>query len=185
MTDLRVVVDPLRSPAVAGFLAEHVADVAAAKPPEHRYACGLAGLRRPDTTVWTAWAGRELVGCVALRTLDGAGGELKSLRTAPGHEHEGIAGRLVETVLAEARRRGLARVLLETGMQPFFAPARRLYARYAFRPCAAYGDYPDSDDTLFLRRDLAGSPRVTGRAAAAVAGGAGGPVPAPSPGCRG
>ncbi len=155
MSGLNVVVDALRGAAIADFLTEHVADVAATKPPGHRYACDLAGLRRPDTTVWTAWEDRELVGCVALRTLDAGRGELKSLRTAPGHEHEGIAGTLVEHVLTEAQRRGHARVLLETGTQPFFAPARHLYARHGFRPCAAYGDYPATADTVFLCRDLA------------------------------
>lgn len=162
MTGLRVVVDALRSPAITALLAEHVADVARMKPPGHRHACDLAGLRRPDTTVWSAWLGSELVGCVALRTLDRARGELKSLHTVPGHQHEGIAGTLVEHVLTEAARRGHARVVLETGTQPFFAPARRLYARHGFRPCPAYGDYPDSDDTVFLRRDLTGGPGPAG-----------------------
>ena len=55
MSGLNVVVDALRGAAIADFLTEHVADVAATKPPGHRYACDLAGLRRPDTTVWTAW----------------------------------------------------------------------------------------------------------------------------------
>ena len=95
----------------------------------------VEGLRAPDVTFWTVWDDTDdgaLLGCGALRELDPSHGEIKSMRTASAHRGRGTATRLVEHVVAEARRRGYARLSLETGAEEYFAPARRLYARHGF-----------------------------------------------------
>jgi putative acetyltransferase len=33
---------------------------------------------------------------------------------------------------------------------PFFAPARRLYARFGFVPCAPFADYKDDPNSVFM-----------------------------------
>jgi putative acetyltransferase len=43
---------------------------------------------------------------------------------------------------------------LETGAQPYFEPARMLYAKHGFRPCSAFADYRDDPNTVFLARPL-------------------------------
>jgi N-acetylglutamate synthase-like GNAT family acetyltransferase len=69
---------------------------------------------------FVAAAGQDIVGTVALEVHGGAG-LLRSLAVATAHRGEGIGRRLVESALAEARRRQLARVhLLTTTAASFF-----------------------------------------------------------------
>ena len=52
--------------------------------------------------------------------------------------------------IAEARARGYARVSLETGAQPEFEPARRLYASSGFVPCPPFGTYREDPNSVFM-----------------------------------
>ena len=57
---------------------------------------------------------------------------------------------MLEFVLAEARRRGFARVSLETGSMDEFAPARNLYAGAGFVECGPYGPYREDPNSVFM-----------------------------------
>ncbi|WP_244963152.1 GNAT family N-acetyltransferase [Nocardioides dongkuii] len=143
---------------MAAFLQAHLDQMRATSPPGSVHALDLDGLRAPGTRFWSAYDGGELVGCAALALVDPerepGHGELKSMRTAPHRVREGIAGRLLVHVLAEARAAGLTRVSLETGSQDFFAPARALYARHGFVACPPFGDYRPDPHSTFLTRPL-------------------------------
>ena len=145
-----IVADDLEGPEVAALLAEHVAHMRAISPLESNHALDLDALRRPEVRFWTVWEDGTLVGCGALREIDPTHGEIKSMRTAAGSEGRGIGGRLVEHLLAEARRRGYRRVSLETGATDDFAPARRLYARYGFVGCPPFADYPEDPFSVHM-----------------------------------
>lgn len=133
--------DDLTREPVRALLADHMVDMVATSPPESVHALDLTGLTDPAVTVWTLWDGPTVLGCAALKALPGGEGEIKSMRTAATARGRGVATRLLEHLLAEARRRGYVRLSLETGTQEFFAPARRLYTRYGFVPCGPFGDY--------------------------------------------
>lgn len=150
--DLRL--DDLRHPAVIALLQEHLDWMHRISPPESVHALDLAALRRPDITFWTLWDGDALAGCGALRELAQGHGEVKSMRTAQTHLRRGVAARMLEHILAEARRRGYGRLSLETGSMAYFAPARALYARAGFSPCAPFGDYIDDPNSVFMTRTL-------------------------------
>ena len=115
------------------------------------------GLRRPDVTFWTLWDGDELAGCGALKELSPAHGEIKSMRTAQAHRNKGVARALLRHILEEARRRSYTRLSLETGSQPAFEPARRLYAGFGFVFCGPFADYVEDPNSVFMTRviDLA------------------------------
>ena len=138
---MHIEVDDLTRDPVRALLADHLTDMFATSPPESVHALDLSGLTDPAVTVWTLWDGPTVLGCAALKELPGGEGEIKSMRTAAVARGRGVATRLLEHLLAEARRRGYGRLSLETGTQEFFAPARRLYARYGFVPCSPFGDY--------------------------------------------
>lgn len=76
------------------------------------------------------------------------------MRTAQTHLRRGVAARMLDHILAEARRRGYARLSLETGSMDYFAPARALYARAGFSPCGPFGDYVDDPNSVFMTRAL-------------------------------
>lgn len=150
--DLRL--DDLRHPAVIALLQEHLDWMHRTSPPESVHALDLDALRQPDIAFWTLWDGETLAGCGALRALDATHGEVKSMRTAQTHLRRGVAATMLDHLVAEARRRGYARLSLETGSMAYFAPAHALYARGGFRPCAPFGDYVQDPNSVFMTRAL-------------------------------
>lgn len=49
------------------------------------------------------------------------------------------------------------RLSLETGSDPFFAPARALYAKHGFVPCPPFGSYRPDPLSTFMTLDLTAS----------------------------
>ncbi|WP_298576726.1 GNAT family N-acetyltransferase [uncultured Luteimonas sp.] len=155
--NLQIAIDPLEGPQVAALLQAHLDEMHRISPPESVHALDLSRLRAADITFWSAYQGDTLLGCAALRALDAAHGEVKSMRTTPQARRRGVAAALLEQVMAEARRRGYRRLSLETGSQPEFAPARALYARFGFVECGPFGDYRLDPCSTFMTRALAGA----------------------------
>jgi ABC-2 type transport system ATP-binding protein len=146
--------DDLTGAPIAALLREHLEEMAAHSPPESTHALDLDELRRPDVTLWTVWEGEALLGCGALKEMDGRRAEIKSMRTSADHRRRGVAARLLEHLLAEARRRGYRTVFLETGSMAHFEPARSLYERFGFRYCEPFGSYVEDPNSVFMTLDL-------------------------------
>jgi putative acetyltransferase len=158
--------DPARAD-VRLLLDEHLADMFSTSPPESVHALDHSALSAPGVSFWTAREAGMLLGCGALKQLAGGGGEVKSMRTAPAARGRGVAALLLAEILAEAGRRGLERLYLETGSQDFFAPARRLYARHGFAECPPFADYTLDPNSVFMSLTLpapdAPSRRLSGK----------------------
>ncbi|WP_400994722.1 GNAT family N-acetyltransferase [Agromyces sp. GXQ0307] len=144
----------LADPRVIRLLEDHLADMYATSPPESVHALDIGGLSVAEVAFWTIGEGDDLLGCVALKELDGAHGELKSMRTDAAARGRGLGARLLEHVLVEAGRRGYARLSLETGSEEFFRPARTLYAKYGFRECEPFADYVPDPNSVFMTLEL-------------------------------
>lgn len=151
---MEIKVDDLTGPEVAELLRQHLEDLSQHSPPESRHALNLDGLRRPEVTFWSVWEGSEIIGCGALKELDPQHGELKSMRTAAGHLRKGVATRILEHILTEAKRRGYQRVSLETGSMDAFEPAQTLYHRFGFVPCGPFADYKEDPNSVFMTKEL-------------------------------
>ena len=82
------------------------------------------------------------------------------MRTRDAYRGRGVATRILERIIAEARRRGYDMLLLETGSWADFKPARRLYERQGFEYCGPFGDYPDGPNSVFMRRSCDGGRRL-------------------------
>ena len=147
-------VDDLTGPEIRELLEEHLRNMYELSPPESVHALDLAALRRPEITFWTAWEGGALLGCGALKELDSAHGEVKSMRTASTHRREGVGRAMLEHIIAEARARNYVRLSLETGSMAAFLPARRLYESFGFTRCAPFADYTDDPNSAFMTRTL-------------------------------
>ena len=145
----------LASDAVQALLRQHLDDMQLHSPPEDIHALDLHGLQGPGLDFWAAWRGEVLLGCCALHELDPTHGEIKSMRTAPAYRGTGVGARMMEYLLAEAARRGYARMSLETGSAAAFAPARSLYARFGFVACGPFDQYLDSPHSVFMTKALA------------------------------
>jgi len=142
--------DPL-VPDVLALLDEHLAEMRRTSPPESVHALDPYALAAEGVLFLAA---REddgtLLGVGALKTLSPAEGELKSMRTAASARGRGVASTVLTALLEAARSRGMSRVSLETGTEPLFDPAVRLYRRHGFTPCAPFADYTDDPHSRYL-----------------------------------
>lgn len=115
----------------------------------------LAGLpgayARPKGRLLLADADGQAAGCVALRRLDDAAGEIKRLWVRPPFRHARIGRMLVARALEAAREAGYRRVVLDT--LPSMGAAMALYRAFGFREIPAYYDNP-VPGALYLGMEL-------------------------------
>lgn len=146
--------DDLSSPEVQALVAEHLAGMHSTSPPEHVHALAIDGLRTPQVSFWSAWQGQALCGCGALKALDTATGEVKSMRTRPAWLRQGVGQAVLDEIIRTARVRRYSRLYLETGTGPAFAAAHALYLRNGFEWCGPFGDYEANAFSVFMVRHL-------------------------------
>lgn len=147
-------IDDLKGSEIHELLREHLRNMALHSPPESVHALDIEALREPGITFWTVWENGELLGCGALKELDSRHAEIKSMRTSSSHLRKGVAGKLLNHILEEARRRGYTRLSLETGSMEAFEPARRLYANFGFTYCGPFADYVEDPYSVFMTREI-------------------------------
>jgi len=94
----------------------------------------------PRGRLLIACDGPHVIGCAALRPLEGRDCEMKRLYVVPAFRGQGIARRLAVRLIEEARIIGYARMLLDT--LDSMAPARALYASIGFGEIPAYYHNP-------------------------------------------
>lgn len=151
---MRIAVDDPWRADVLALLEEHLADMYATSPPESVHALDPGALDAPGMTFWTLREDGVVLGCAALKELEPGHGEVKSMRTATAARRRGVAARLLDHVVGEARARRLARLSLETGSQDFFAPARALYASRGFVECEPIPGYAPDSHSVFMTLPL-------------------------------
>jgi putative acetyltransferase len=151
---VKIVVDDLSGPKIAGFLDDHIQEMRSTTPLESKHALDLDELRKPEITFWSAMDDDTLVGCGALKKLDTSHAELKSMRTTPTRKRSGIASLLLEHIITEAKCMGFTRLSLETGATEFFRPARKLYEKFGFNYCEPFADYQPDPYSAFMTKML-------------------------------
>lgn len=140
--------------AVQDLLRLHLDDVRENPTPGGAHVLDLRGLRRADVSFFSAWDGDALLGCGALRQLDAAHGEIKSMRTAPDQLRRGAGAALLVHILGVARARGYRRLSLETGTTSAFDAAYALYRQFGFSDADAFAEYHANPQSRFLSRVL-------------------------------
>ncbi len=152
--DIDIREDDLTGPEITGLLERHLENMHAITPAGSVHALDINRLKEPGITFWSAWHGDELLGCAALKELDGSHGEIKSMRTVEAHRGKGVASQLLEHLIGVARQRGYGRLSLETGSTSAFEAARSLYGRYGFAATGPFADYSDDPHSAFMSRSL-------------------------------
>lgn len=150
----RIVEDDLSGAAIRALLERHFAGMLANSPADSCHFLDFDGLRSDGVTFWSIHRDGDLAGCGALKRLDASHGEIKSMRTADAFLRQGVAARMLDHIIAEARARGLNRLSLETGSGAAFEPALALYARYGFADCDPFADYRPDPFSRFMTRAL-------------------------------
>lgn len=105
----------------------------------------------PDGRILLAWHDGAVVGCAALRRVDGRRCELKRVYVRPAARGRHIGRMLVERMIDEAKKAAYATMCLD--VLPEFAAARQLYETLGFAPAppVSYNPVPG---TAFLALDL-------------------------------
>jgi putative acetyltransferase len=147
-------VDDLSGAATQALVKMHLAGMHENSPPESVHALDLDKLRGLGVTFWSGWVGDELAVMGALKQLDAANGEIKSMRVADRFLGRGAGRAMLEHIVGEARRAGMTSLWLETGSTDAFAPAIGLYESAGFVRCGPFGDYRDDPFSVFMMRVL-------------------------------
>lgn len=109
-------------------------------------------LKSPDSGMWLAFLGDEVVGCVVLRRFDSMihAAECKRLYVRPAARGNRIADKLLDEMEAFARSRHVKWIYLDT--YDDLKTAIALYERRGYQRCERYNDNPQA--TLFMRKCL-------------------------------
>ncbi|NRD80048.1 GNAT family N-acetyltransferase [Bacillus sp. BRMEA1] len=151
---MEIRIDDLSGMKVAELVREHLQSMADNSPLGSMHALNLQQLKKPEITFWSAWQGNDLLGCGALKELNSQHGEIKSMRTSTSHLRKGVAKRILQHIIDEAKRRGYSRLSLETGSMDTFEPARILYAGFGFQLCKPFSDYKDDPNSVYMTKIL-------------------------------
>jgi putative acetyltransferase len=154
MGELVIGMDDPRSADVRALLERHLAFARHHSPPEDVHALDPDGLLAEDVTLFSIRQAGELLAVGAVRQLDEAHAELKSMHTAAGARGRGVGRAMLDHLLGIARSRGCSRVSIETGSMAAFAPARALYASAGFEPCEPFASYRPSPNSVCMTIEL-------------------------------
>jgi putative acetyltransferase len=151
---MHITPDDLTGSEIRALLETHFAGMLANSPPGSCHFLDFDGLNAPDVTFWSIWDAEQLAGCGALKQLDGAHGEIKSMRTHADHLRKGAGAAMLEHIIAEAKARGIKRLSLETGSGEAFDAAHALYLRFGFAYCPPFGDYTEDPFSRFMTLEI-------------------------------
>lgn len=143
------------SPQVLPILQRHLDLMHASSPPESVHALDPAGLDTPDVAFFTLRDADAVLGMGAFKRIDATHAEIKSMHVVAEARGRGLARVLLDHLLAEAQNLGYTRLSLETGVEPVFAPARALYERAGFNYCDPFEGYELDPNSVFMTRELA------------------------------
>ena len=152
--DFEIRIGDLSDPRIIALLETHLEGARANSPACSVHALDLSGLQGPSMTFWAMWDGETVVGMGALKQLDPAHGEVKSMHTLKAVRGRGAATQMLAHIITEARARGYRRLSLETGIPAYFHPAHALYRRHGFEVCPPFGSYVADGFSLCMTRDM-------------------------------
>ncbi len=91
-------------------------------------------------------------GCGALRKYSEKEVEIKRVFVREEYRGKNVGGKILETLIEQAKRLGFEELVLETGA--FLAASVRLYQRYGFERIENYGAYKDMPESLCMGRKI-------------------------------
>jgi putative acetyltransferase len=101
---------------------------------------------------FVAYLDGQPVGCGAVRLIEPGIAEIKRMYVAPSVRGQGIGGRIVAALEAEAIRLDAHRILLETG--PRQPDAIAMYQRAGFAEIPLYGEYVGSNFSVCMAKNI-------------------------------
>ena len=139
-------------PEVNELLTKHFIELRAASPQGSAHVLDIPGLKDDSIKFWSLWEEEQLLGCGALKFLDKEHGEFKSIRIHDKFRQKGNGIKVVEHLIAEAKKLNIKRLSIETGAGDFFKPARKLFKNCNFTPCKPFAHYKEDLNSIYLTK---------------------------------
>lgn len=151
---LEISITAALTPDVADLVTRHFEMMRSQSPLESCHVMGADALFAAGAKVFVARDSTATLGIAALKPLDPDHSELKSMHTRAEARGKGVGAALIEHILSYASHSAIGRISLETGSEPPFASARRLYKRHGFHECPPFGEYIKDPLSVFMTRTL-------------------------------
>jgi putative acetyltransferase len=142
------------SPQVLPLLQRHLDLMHASSPPESVHALDPAALDTPDVAFYTLREGDLVLGMGAIKRIDGNHAEIKSMHVVAEARGRGLARVMLDHLLVQAAALGYRQLSLETGVEPVFAPARALYVGAGFEYCGPFEGYVLDPNSVFMTKAI-------------------------------
>ena len=139
-------------PEVNELLTKHFIELRAASPQGSAHVLDIPGLKDDSIKFWSLWEEEQLLGCGALKFLDKEHGEFKSIRIHDKFRQKGNGIKVIEHLIAEAKKLNIKRLSIETGAGSFFEPARKLFKKCHFKPCEPFAHYKKDVNSIYLTK---------------------------------
>ena len=143
------------SPHVLPLLQRHLDLMHASSPPESVHALDPAALDTPDVAFFTLREGDAVLAMGAVKRIDKGHAEIKSMHVVAEARGRGLARLMLDHLLVQAAQLGYIQLSLETGVEPVFAPARGLYLRAGFDYCGPFEGYTLDPNSVFMTKAIA------------------------------
>ena len=137
---------------VNDLLTKHFIELRAASPEGSTHVLDIPGLKVPSIKFWSLWEDDKLIGCGALKFLDKEHGEFKSIRIHDDFRQKGNGIKVIDHLIKEAKKLNIKKISIETGAGKFFEPARKLFKRCNFYPCAPFAHYKEDINSIYLSK---------------------------------
>lgn len=137
------------------LMARHTEAMHFDTPPESIHMMDASQLARPGIRFFVMRDTGVPVGMGAFKVLsDPAHAEIKSMHILAEARGRGLARRMLDHLVAEAKVDGIRRLSLETGVQPSFVAARALYEVAGFACCPPFEGYVLDPNSVFMTREI-------------------------------
>ncbi|MCU0828354.1 MAG: GNAT family N-acetyltransferase [Tabrizicola sp.] len=129
------------TPDLSLLFERHTADMHADTPPESIHMMDKSALAAPGIRFFVLRDGGQPLAMGAFKRIDAGHAEIKSMHVLAEARGRGLSKVMLDQLVAEARKDGFSRLSLETGVQPTFVAARALYTRAGFDECGPFEGY--------------------------------------------
>ena len=137
-------------PDLSHIFARHTADMHAQTPPESIYMMDASELAAADVQFFVLRDAGEVLAMGAVKRLSDDLAEIKSMHVLKEARGRGLSRRMLQHLISKARETGVKNLSLETGREPIFLPAQRLYEQAGFRECGPFGAYSGDPNSLYM-----------------------------------
>jgi putative acetyltransferase len=137
------------------LMQRHTADMHAETPPESIHMMDASKLAAPDIWFFAMRDDGAAIGMGAVKRIDDGHAEIKSMHILAERRGQGLSRMMLNHLIKHARELGFTKLSLETGSQPGFEPARRLYATAGFEICGPFEGYTLDPNSVYMTQTLA------------------------------